>query len=27
LQDYQQWAKQDIIGQNYPETILDLSLG
>jgi len=27
LQDYQQWAKQDIIAQNYPETILDLSLG
>jgi hypothetical protein len=26
LQDYQQWAKQDIIAQNYPETILDLSL-
>jgi hypothetical protein len=27
LQDYQQWAKQDIIAQNSPETILDLSLG
>jgi Protein of unknown function (DUF1997) len=26
LQDYQQWAKQDIIAQNYPETILDPSI-
>jgi hypothetical protein len=26
LQDYQQWAEQDIIAQNYPETVLDPSI-